>query len=185
MRRLGIAVLALGLSARTVAAQNRWAVADSNVVRLAPAQFPQLPAGIRSALERRKCTIPQSWFTRQPHNVIRGYFRGGAATDWVVLCSVGHVSTILVFGRGLADSVVALGAAADREFLQIMPGDTIAFSRELHVASASDLQRYGADTVAGATGLPLHDGIDDGFEGKGSVVWYYADGRWLRLAGSD
>ncbi len=185
MTRLLATVLALELLAESAAAQDRWAVADSGIVRLAPAQFVQLPAAIRSALEQRQCMIPQSRFTMQPHNVIRGHFRSDAATDWAVLCSVRHVSAILVFWGGAADSVVALGATADRVFLQIMPGDTIAFSRELHVANARDVREREADTSLLAGQAVSHDGIDDGFQGKGSVVWFYVRGRWLRLAGPD
>ena len=30
-----------------------------------------------------------------------------------------------------------------------------------------------------------HDGIDDGFDGKASVVRYWYGGRWLQLQGAD
>jgi hypothetical protein len=30
-----------------------------------------------------------------------------------------------------------------------------------------------------------HDGIEDSFAGKGSVVWYWESGKWRRLMGMD
>jgi hypothetical protein len=30
-----------------------------------------------------------------------------------------------------------------------------------------------------------HDGVEDAFAGKASVVSYLVDGRWLALAGAD
>jgi len=38
-------------------------------------------------------------------------------------------------------------------------------------------------------GIPLppiyHQGINDFFEGKAFLVWYYCDGQWLRVAAGD
>jgi len=30
-----------------------------------------------------------------------------------------------------------------------------------------------------------HQGIDDSFDGKAFLVWYYFDGQWLKVAGGD
>jgi len=38
-------------------------------------------------------------------------------------------------------------------------------------------------------GIPLppiyHQGINDFFEGKAFLVWYYYDGQWLKVAAGD
>ena len=53
---------------------NEWDKANREVVRLAPSTFKQLPAELIQELERRRCTVPQVWGSRQPVNVIRGEF---------------------------------------------------------------------------------------------------------------
>src|SRR5689334_3061962 len=93
------AVLALTASSKRLLAQGAapdFARADSATVRLAPSSFPQLPEGIRKDLERRTCTIPQTYLKYGPHNVVRGPFTAKGRDDWAVLCSVGRVSRILV-----------------------------------------------------------------------------------------
>ena|SRR5256885_1822750 len=72
--------------------------AETQITRLSPTAFPELPANLVQELQRRGCTIPQEAYSEtQPNNVIKGEFARPGQTDWAVLCSVKGVSTILVF----------------------------------------------------------------------------------------
>ena len=85
--------------------QSEWDVALASIDRLEPQAFPALPNDVRTVLETRGCTIPQTYTLPQdrrpqgPHNVIRGHFLSADAQAWAVLCSVSDSSTILVFDR--------------------------------------------------------------------------------------
>ena len=80
--------------------QRKFDEAEKRIVRLPPAAFPGLPAGIVRALQRRGCTIPQEAFSKERNNVIRGAFVKAGQADWAVLSSVKGISTILVFWNG-------------------------------------------------------------------------------------
>jgi hypothetical protein len=164
-------------------AQN-WDQADSATVRLSPATFSGAPTQVLEELQRRGCTVPQSYSNRAPHNVVRGRFTSDTQTDIAVLCSKARVSSILVFRGGSITSVAELAKRPDADFLQVVAsGGVVGYSRVLGVAAPKDIleqhQRYG-----GPNPPPLdHDGIDDIFVGKASVVWYWSGGQWLQLQG--
>ncbi len=167
-----------------LAAQD-WQQADAATVRLKPAAFADLSAQIRQALERRGCTVPQSYGRPAPHNVVRGHFTSAAQVDVAVLCSKARVSSILVFRGGSTTDVAELASSPDAGFLQGLGPGVIGFSRSLAAVDPKYIQdhyvRYG-----GPKPPPMdHDGIDDGFDGKASVVRYWYGGRWLQLQGAD
>lgn len=144
--------------------------------QLAPSAFPELPQNLRRELERRGCMIPQVAEHPRPHNVIRGQFARPGQTDWAVLCSVGPVSTILVFWSGSERNPAALAAIPDADRL---------YSREIRaVGRQFILQHFQAH--GGPKPPPIdHQAIDDAFVGKASVVFYWHRGKWLELTGAD
>jgi hypothetical protein len=159
--------------------------ADLQVTRLEPSAFPELPRNIRQELERRWCTIPQVWEDRKPHNVIRGEFTRNGQTDWAVLCSVKRVSSILIFRNGSEQNPSELAREADIEKLQGVGGDVIGYSRAISsVGRQFILDHYRA---YGGPKPPRidHQGIDDAFVGKASVVHYFHAGKWFQLTGAD
>jgi hypothetical protein len=159
--------------------------ADSQVVRLSPSGFPQLPAAVRRELIRRGCTIPQVSGEKGPHNVIKGSFTERGELDWAVLCSVNRVSTILVFPRASASHVIELAQQADIDRLQSDGGAEIGYFRQISpVGSEFIMQHYQA--YGGIEPPPIdHQGIDDAFVGKASVVLYFYRGQWQELTGAD
>lgn len=166
-----------------------WARADSLVVRLSPDAFSDvLPAPVIVALHERECTIPQATaYHSQPHNVIRGAFTRSGREDWAVLCSRRGRSVILVFRAGSPADVSELAASEDRVWLQGGAGDAIDFSRSIAAVDAAYIrrqhERHPDSTVPPE---PLdHEGIEDIFIGKASVIHYFHDGRWLMLQGAD
>ena len=164
--------------------RRRFEKADREIVRLPPSAFPELPANLAAELQRRSCSIPQA-FPEKRHNVIRGQFAKPGQTDWAVLCSVNSVSTILVFWNASEKNPAEIARMADIDRLQSDVGDKIVYSRAISpVGESFILQHYQA--YGGPQPPPLdHQGIDDAFVEKASVVLYFHQGKWLTLTGSD
>lgn len=153
---------------------------------LQPSAFSDLPASIRRDLEQRGCTIPQSYPDSTLHNVVRGRFTSRDEMDVAVLCAKDSTTTILVFRGASTDSVAEL--ASQPHLDERMPGDTAEVfwhSRAIDAADSSYIQirfeRYGGPKPP----VIDHEGINDIFVGKASVVWYWYGGRWLQLQGAD
>ena len=185
---LSVPVL-LGLTctaAETTRAQDRWLKAEAEVVRLPPRVFRELPRPVARKLVAWGCTIPQAKEISHRHNVIKGNFKGANQTDWAVLCSKGHASSIIIFWGGSPDSFSKIARIADKVFLQTIDGDgTIGFSRHLSAAGqAYILQHY--REYHGPKPPPLnHQGIEDGFLEKASTIYYYFGRKWIALQGAD
>jgi hypothetical protein len=162
-----------------------WETADRQTVRLDPTAFPELPKNIVAALQRRGCTIPQVPMIDGRHNVIKGEFLKPGQTDWAVLCSVGRVSSILVFWNGSEMNPAEIAKRKDLDRLQGWGGDKIVYSSAIAaVGRGYILEHYRA---FGGEKPPAidHQGVNDIFSGKASVVLYFYRGRWLHLTGAD
>jgi len=121
----------------------------------------------------------------KPQNVIEGEFTRKGQTDWAVLCSVNRVSTILVFRNASERNPSELAREDDIDKLQAVGGDAIVYSRAIsRVGREYILSHYRA---YGGPKPPTidHQGIDDAFVEKASVVHYFRAGRWLKLSGAD
>jgi len=159
--------------------------AERRIVRLPPTAFPELPGMVVRELQRRGCTIPQTPFTKKPHNVIRGEFAKPGQTDWAVLCSVKGVSTIVVFWNGSERNPAEIGGMEDRNFLQGITASEIGYSRGISPVGKDFIVRH-YNAYGGPKPPPIdHQGIDDAFIEKTSVVWYFHNGQWLKLTGAD
>jgi len=178
----------IGLIALTaLSGSGTAAAADAEIKRLSPSAFPQLPPSIRQTLERRGCRIPQLWegWLSKRHNVIRGAFIRKNRIDWAVLCSIGGRSTILVFPRGATKPAVELAPQDDADFVQGVGDGKTGFSRGIGVAGRKHILDY-YEAYGGPKPPPLdHQGINDAFAGKASVVRYFYRGEWLELQGAD
>ena len=154
--------------------------------RLSPRVFPKLPRGIVHALESSGYTIPQLWVTKGgdldgiPHNVIQGSFRKRGHLDWAVLCSRNDSSAIVIFWRGNASDTTMLAHSSDDDWTQSIDEQrNLGYSRLLMVASPNRILRDNPGRK------PLHDGIEDYFEGKASSIYYFEQGQLLELEGAD
>jgi hypothetical protein len=176
-------VVAVALSA-AVSSQD-WAAADAATRRLAPSAFSLLPGGIRTDLQRRGCTVPQTYGSTTAHNVVRGHFFSATSDDWAVLCSRARFSSILVYRNGQASPSAQLSRESDAGYLQTIDGkQTIGFSRGLASASVDFIRQHRHPTDPALPTLD-HEGIDDAFIEKGSKVHYFSAGKWLVLSGAD
>jgi hypothetical protein len=184
--RMACVLAAVVLYQAAPPAQPDLAAAARNIVRLKPDAFPSLPAPVRAHLSKRGCTIPQSPdVDEQPNNVVRGRFTSARQQDIAVLCSVKGVSSILVFRGGAVADVAELAPGKDEDSLQVMGTNSIRYSRVIGVATPEAIRVYAKEF--GGTLPPRldHDGIDDAFVGKASIVRYWFGGKWLSLTGMD
>ncbi len=181
-----LAALLFGLAATLGGTQDQWAAADSATLRLPPAAFPRLPKKVVRHLQRRGCTIPQTYLSDEPHNVIGGEFARRGQNDWAVLCSRNGESSILVFWRGSTKSVAEIAKAPDRRFLQtVNGGGKIGFSRMIEAVGRDYIIKH-HEAYGGAQPPPVsHQGINDAYVEKASVVRYFYRSRWLELQGAD
>jgi hypothetical protein len=162
-----------------------WARAGADMRRLSPSDFPDLPPVVRDELNRLGCTIPQVHGDLQPHNVVRGAFRSARRTDVAVLCSREGASSILIFWGHDLKTTAEIARHEDEGYVQVVGSGETGYSREI-VTATPDFIRRQHERYGGPKPPPLsHDGINDLFVGKASVVWYLHDGKWLRLAGVD
>lgn len=165
--------------------QQRWETADRQVVRLSPTAFPELPKNLLADLQRRGCTIPQLSDIKGRQNAIKGQFAKPGQTDWAVLCSIGRVSSILIFWNASEINPGRIAEIKDIDRLQGAGGDKIVYSRVITPAGKADILKYHAG-FGGPQPPPIdHQGIDDAFYGKASVINYFYQGKWLELQGMD
>ncbi|MBV9612370.1 MAG: hypothetical protein JO091_07850, partial [Acidobacteriaceae bacterium] len=147
---------------------------------------PDLPADVRNELRRRGCTVPQVPGEKKPHNVIRGEFIQRGEVDWAILCSVHRASTLLVFRPGAASKCLALASGADIANLQGAGEEKIAYSRAITAVGRAYIDEHYRAYLGTKPPVPIdHQGIDDAFVGKASVVHYFYRGKWLELQGAD
>jgi hypothetical protein len=162
-----------------------WLRADMATRRLNPSAFSNLPSEVRNALERRGCTIPQPSNADHPQNVISGEFTGSKHTDWAVLCSRERRSAILVFRAGASNEIEELAEQPDVQYLQVISGGgKIGYSRQLATATPSEIRQHFIDKRHFPRNIN-HDGMEDTFIEKASVVWYHSGNKWMRLSGAD
>ena len=132
------------------------------------------------------CTVPQSFDSEKPHNVVRGAFARSGQEDWAVLCSAGGRSVVLVFWAGrLMPPPAELGLADDALYLQGIGAGQIGYSRAIGRADTTSIRAH-AEAYDGPLPKRLdHDGLEDAFVGKASQILYYENGAWQELAGAD
>jgi hypothetical protein len=165
-----------------------WQRAERGVERLAPGAFAEVPAPVRRELERRGCRVPQvgAAFGRHRSNVVSGRFAPAGERDWAVLCSRGDSSRVLLFWGGRADSVEAWEASADAGWLQATGKAGIQYSRYIAVADSASIVRHARDAGAPLPAAAVtHEGLEAGFAGKASSVFYWTGGQRYELQGGD
>ena len=170
------------LSVAVLLLVNAATLAQSGIYR-APNIVPGLPEEIRNALEKQGCQIPLGVIDHA--NVIKGSFAKQGQIDWAVLCSVSGQSHIQIFWGGPASCPNQIATHPDKNYLFRAPGGNEEYYRGLGVVGKEFiLSHHGA--YGGPTPPPItHDGIDDRYLEKASVVHYCHKGKWQQLTGAD
>ncbi len=163
---------------------DKWDDADVAIRRLAPTEFQGLPNNIVGELKKRGCTIPQSYGSKKPHNIISGEFAKKGQKDWAVLCSRNGSSSVLIFWGDDSPCPSEIFPSKDRGWLQ-NTGYGIGYSRAINPVGAAFIIRH-FKLVGGPTPPPIvHQGIDEAFIEKASTVHYCHKGKWIELTGAD
>jgi hypothetical protein len=173
----------LGGGTHRVAAQEEWSVAERQIRRLAPVSFTKVPPKIIETLESRRCLIPQSPQDTAPHSVVKGSFVRTGQIDWAALCSRARASTIVIVWGGPSDCPDEMEVRQDQSYLVKGSDGVIRFQRLVETIAARKIKAL-FDRYGGEPPPPLnHDGINDRFLDKGSVIRYCYDGKWQELTG--
>jgi tetratricopeptide (TPR) repeat protein len=157
----------------------------AKVVRLPVEAFPELPPALSAVLRARNCRIPQLPYGSLKHNVIRGQFFAAGENGWAVFCSADNRTALLAFRNDQDRNPDTVTVDEDRTYLQDIGGGKIAFSRQIAPVGKDFITGHQLSGSALRNPLIKHHGIDDAFVEKGSRVWYFHDGKWLQLPGSD
>jgi len=155
------------------------------ISRLPPDVFSELPHNIVAELQRRGCAVPQVPSIAHRHNVIKGEFAKPGQTDWAVLCSIKGASSILVFWNGSEANPASIGSQEDEDRLQSEKDGKMEYSRAIEPVDKAYIMKH-YEAYGGPKPPPVdHQGINDEFVGKASVVLYFFQGKWLTLTGAD
>lgn len=150
-----------------------------------PRSFPDLPGNITDFLEEQGYTIPQCYLSEKPVNVISGAFAKPGQVDWAVLASKDGVSSILVFWGGATENVAQLASKPDNAYLQQIYGAQQSFFRLIRAVDREFIVRH-AEAYGGPEVPEIdHEGIEDAFFEKASIVHYLQEGSWFELTGAD
>jgi hypothetical protein len=158
--------------------------AQSYSIRLLPpASFPWIPLDIRTALESRDCLIPQTYQAHSPENVIQGSFRQRGSSDWAILCSHSGSSTLLIFFDGSKKNPAEIITRQNEDMTAVhdLTG-VLGFAWGIDPARPLEIKAHSGNKPSGPFD---HDGVEDAFLEKGSIIHYFKDGKWLVLEGSD
>ena len=168
--------------ALTVLAGSAFAYSDvlpdagKQITRLDPAvAFPELPKNVIAALKTIDCKIPQIYGGGKPQNVIRGSFAAKGQMDWAVLCSTQGVSKIEIYWGG--------SARCSSEIAPI--DDKVVASRAINPLAPKLMQGVNRMNEGTIPSPISHEGIDDAYDEKASVIHYCNAGKWIELSGSD
>jgi hypothetical protein len=159
--------------------------ANKGIVRLAPKEFTELPAEIVADLEKRGCTIPQSYMQDAKHNVIKGEFKKAGQQDIALLCSKDSVSGILIYWNKSAQDATMIKANEDKDRLVDVGDGRIMYDRSIAAIDKAGIERYQKEFDGPQPEVLDHDGIGDGYGETGSEIHYLDGDQWILLAGSD
>jgi hypothetical protein len=150
--------------------------------------FPDLPAGIADLLNRRGCTIPQTYEAHRPENVVHASLEHSGSSDWAVLCSAqGTVSLLVFFDGGATEKPqpVVLASVPETSRLQAHdPSGVLGFNWGIDPASPQQVH----DAQNGLKNRPVqvdHDALADSTVEHRTIYHFYSKSNWFLLETAD
>jgi hypothetical protein len=162
----------------------------SYLIRHLPvSSFPDLPAAIVDLLNRRGCTIPQTYEAHRPENVVHASLEQAGSSDWAVLCSAKGTVSLLVFfdaETGQADAKpTVLASSPETQRLQAHdPSGVLGFNWGIDQATPQQVH----EAQSGLKRRPAqvdHDALADSTVEHRTVYHYYAKSNWFLLDAAD
>ncbi|MGE5347148.1 MAG: hypothetical protein ACM3JH_14435 [Acidithiobacillales bacterium] len=155
---------------------------------LQPSELTGVPDSLRKGMENLGCLIPQTCSQQKQQNVISGRFLMAEKESWAALCSRGGTSAVLVFSGTENELQATLNARLDSGSLD-WGKDYFRRISVIGPARITDLDKdHGpgtSDKMLPPLFRPTHDGIADGYTGKGLAIHYFDGRHWLELEGGD
>jgi hypothetical protein len=150
--------------------------------------FPELPAGIADLLNRRGCTIPQTYEAHRPENVVHASLERAGSSDWAVLCSVQGTVSLLVFFDGGAEASgqrdgqpAVLASAPETQRLQTHdPSGVLGFNWGIDPASPEQV-REAQNGLDHPPARVDHDALADSVVEHSIIYHFYAKTGWSLL----
>lgn len=151
---------------------------------LQPRQIPNLPASVRTELERLGCEIPQNETSKPPNNVVSGEFAKVAQKDWAALCAQsGKMRVVVIWGGRNSCSAQPSNKTDPVANIWSQQQDG-PFETYVALARPAKILRF-REFFGNSNRNPVtHDGIEYG-GGNASVIYYCDAGNWLELQGDD
>jgi hypothetical protein len=151
--------------------------------------FPELPAGVAELLNRRGCTIPQTYEAHHPENVVHASLEHAGSSDWAVLCSAQGTVSLLVFFDGGSElkkeQPAALASAPETQRLQAHdPSGVLGFNWGIDAATAEQVH----EAQSGLKHRPAqvdHDALADSTVDRRTIYHFYAKSNWFVLETAD
>ena len=168
--------------------------AAGNIFRVDITDFKALPS--ENIFKEMGCSVPQVGFVNEADknktkhesygNVIQGQFAKKGQNDWAVLCSRNNVSSIFIMWGGDVKCPSEIAKMPDKSYLQSYGDDVILFSRWIAPAHKEEIHQLYEDIEGELPPVNIvHEGINNVFESKASVIHYCHNGKWLKLTGYD
>jgi len=151
--------------------------------------FPDLPTGIVELLNRRGCTIPQTYEAHQPENVVHASLEHAGTSDWAVLCSAQGTVTLLVFFNGAngheqAQPLVLATALETARLQSHDPGGVLGFNWGIDPATPQQVH----EAQSGMKHRPAqvdHDALADSTVEHSTIYHFYSKSNWFVLETAD
>jgi hypothetical protein len=154
----------------------------------APGSIQQLPTEVRRDLVKRKCLIPKygGEVGTQEGAFTTGHFRSATPVDYAVVCHIPalKVQNVLVYSN--ADG------AWNGEVIERGTFDPAPHADKCEATVGVATSKYILDHARAYAPEELkhlprldHNGVNVGICEKASIIFYFHQGRWLRLQGTD
>jgi hypothetical protein len=151
--------------------------------------FPQLPSSIVESLNRRGCTIPQTYEAHHPENVVHASFAQAGSSDWAVLCSVKGAVSLLVFFDGDTGHAemqpTVLASSPETERLQTHDASgVLGFNWGIDPATPQRVHEAQSGMKHRPTQVD-HDALADSTIERRTIYHFYANSNWSLLETAD
>lgn len=153
----------------------------ASIKTVAPRSIKQLPEAILHILERESCKIPVIDGSKNPHGWIKGHFFNDQQTDFAVLClTPQNEMTIKIAWGDKHPCSISIGYGMVQKYIIPEGTDNFTFARILLKAQTErmDYFAYHNEQKRPTKG---QEGIEDTLIGKGSLIYYCLEGKWVSL----
>ena len=151
--------------------------------------FPDLPTSIVDLLNRRGCTIPQTYEAHQPENVVHASLEHAGSSDWALLCSSQGTVSLLVFfdgdtGQAEAKPMVLASSQETQRLQAHDPTGVLGFNWGIDPATPQRVH----EAQSGLKRRPAqvdHDALADSIIERQTIYRFYARNNWFVLETAD